>query len=438
MSAVVLETDAFREGFSSVGSGPSWLLRMRNEAMERFASLGFPTTRDEAWKYTSVAPIARTRFREGAGIPRRPSLGEVGLSCLQSLAPVVFVNGRFSPELSAGGERSVRVRSLREVLEDGGARLEGLLGALQSVKTDAFAALNTAFLEDGAFVEISPGAIVKDPIVVVHLAIGGADGPTVCHPRTLVSAGAGSQALLIEAYAGPGQQVSFTNAVTEVAVGDGAILDLTRLQLEGGASFHVDRLAVRQERSSRFSCHTFSLGASLSRSDTAVLLAAPGGECELNGLFMADGEQHMDIETRIVHAQPHCSSRELFKGILGGRARGVFAGTIVVERDAQKTDAQQTNRNLLLSSEALVDSVPRLEILADDVKCKHGSATGQLDPDSLFYLRSRGLDEEEARSMLVFAFGRELVQRVKVDSLRQELEIQLGSRLTRPGMGVRS
>jgi Fe-S cluster assembly protein SufD len=196
----------------------------------------------------------------------------------------------------------------------------------------------------------------------------------------------------------------------------------------------VGRLAVRQERASRLSCQNFSLGAALMRSDLQVLLAAPGGECDLNGLFMTESDQHADFHTRIVHERPHCSSRELFKGILSGRSRGVFAGTIEVKKDAQKTDARQTNRNLLLSGEALVNSVPRLEILADDVKCKHGSATGRLDPNSLFYLESRGIGPEEARSMLVYAFGQELVEQVKVEPLRRELGKTLASRLT----GVRS
>jgi Fe-S cluster assembly protein SufD len=439
VSSLALETDPFRSGFerlSGSAGDPSWLREMRHEAMERFTALGFPSTRDEAWKYTSVAALARTRFREAAALEATalPRLSSIGLPCLQSLSAVVFLNGRFEARLSTG----IRVRSLKEALRKGAVELEGVLGRLSPWRSDAFAALNTAFLEDGALIEIPKGAILTDPIVVVYVSTGEAQSPTVSHPRTLVLAGGGSQSSLVEIYVGPAGEAYFTNAVTEVVLEEGAILELARVQLESEAAYHVERLSVRQERSSRLTCHNFSFGASLSRSDISVLLAAPGGECELNGLFFADGDQHTDTETRIVHAQPHCSSRELFKGVLGGRARGVFAGTIVVEKNAQKTDARQTNRNLLLSSEALVDSIPRLEILADDVKCKHGSATGQLDANSLFYLRSRGLDEREARSLLILAFGRDLVQRVKVDSLRRDLEVELGSRLSREGQGVRS
>ena len=234
---------------------------------------------------------------------------------------------------------------------------------------------------------------------------------------------------MVESYAGNDGPVYFTNAVSEAALEDGAVLDHYMLQREGSESFHVATLAARQGRGSRLSDHSLTLGGSLHRRDVETAFTGEGGECVLNGLFVAGGRQHMDTHTRIDHAKPHCSSRELYKGVLDGKARGVFHGTILVRKDAQKTDAIQTNKNLLLSREALVQSTPALQILADDVKCKHGSTTGQLDAAALFYLRSRGLGEEAARALLTYAFASEVVGRMKVDALRARVTAFLQSRL---------
>jgi Fe-S cluster assembly protein SufD len=412
VSSLLVEADAFRSGLDRLAAAPPFVEAMRRSALERFTTLGFPSTRQEAWKYTSVAPITKTSFStQPGGGP--PGLNDVGLSFLDS--PTVFVDGH--------KEGAGEVSSLAPALREG--RFEGLLGRLAPWREDAFAALNTAFLEDGALIEVEKGARSTKPIVLVHLTSGG----RISHPRTLIVAGAQSQCSIIEVYAGRPGEVYFANAVTEVFLGDGAVLDITRVQWQSEAAFQVERVYCAQERSSQLTCQNFALGGSLFRSDIAVNFDGPGAECELNGLFVPRGAQHMDTATRIVHAWPHCTSRELFKGILFGRARGVFSGTVIVEKDAQKTDASQTNRNLLLSPDALVTSVPRLEILADDVKCKHGSATGQLNMDALFYLRSRGIDGKEAKGLLVGAFGRDLIQKVSNHPLRRTLEAELGSRL---------
>jgi Fe-S cluster assembly protein SufD len=321
----------------------------------------------------------------------------------------------------------VRVDSLARVLHAEPALLERRLGRVLR-EGNAFAALNTAFLEDGAVVIVPAGVALEAPIHVVHHStVTGA--PSVAHPRVLVVAGRNSQSTIVESYGGPAGETYFTNAVTEIALEDGAIVDHYKIQREGQAAFHMATLAVSQGRDARFSSHGITIGGALSRQEVDQRFTGEGGECVLGGLFLISRTQLADTHTRVEHAVPHCSSRQLYKGIVDGQARGVFVGRIYVAKDAQKTDAQQTNKNLLLSRQALVHSVPQLEILADDVKCKHGSTTGQLDPTALFYLRSRGIGEDAARSLLVYAFASDLVARIKVEALRTGLGRYLRERL---------
>jgi Fe-S cluster assembly protein SufD len=427
------ETDVYRARFETLrsslqGTGPAWLASIRETAMDRFESLGFPTTRDEAWKYTSVAPIARVPF-EAADRGRFDGRA-LSPFRLSGTREIVFVNGHHVPELSRGDADGIEVVSLRAALARDPDRLQPHLARHTGDDATAFAALNTAFLADGALVAIPAGLAAGEPVHLLYCTTG--DGPpAVSHPRTLILAGARSRATVVETYAGADGPVYFTNAVTEAVVEDGAVLDHYTLQREGSDSFHVATLAARQGRGARFSDLAVTLGAALHRSDIAAVFGAEGGECELNGLFVAGGRQHMDTHTWIDHARPHCSSRELYKGVLDGKARGVFHGTILVRKDAQKTDALQTNRNLLLSREALVQSTPALQIFADDVKCKHGSTTGQLDPAALFYLRSRGIGEEAARALLTYAFASDVVGRIKVDAVRTGITAFLQSRLPR-------
>lgn len=439
MISVAAEND-FLSSFESfgkerTGTDTAWLAGLRKSAMERFAELGFPTTRDEDWKHTSVAPIVRTSFRSADASDssrlRADTLKAVNLDRGFAGNQIVFVNGGFVPELSSvDGDDGVRLLGLREALLRYPDRLEPHLGRHAGEDGNAFTALNTAFLEEGAFVWVAPGAIVTEPIHLVFLSTCGGDGnPTVWHPRALIVAGRESQATVVETYGGPQGETYFTNAVTEIVMEEAAVLDHYKLQRESEAAFHVATLAVHQGRGSRFSNHAIGLGGALVRNDINVRLAAEGAECVLNGLFLARGQQHMDTHTRIDHAKAHCSSRELYKGILDGKARGVFHGTILVREGAQKTDAHQTNKNLLLSREALVHSTPALRIHADDVKCKHGSTTGQLDPGQLFYLRSRGIGEETARSLLTYAFAGDIVGRIKVEPVRTATQAVLQRRL---------
>ena len=432
MEAIARENDLYNasiESFAQIrfAGEPEWLASLRREAFARFTALGFPTTKDEEWKYTGVGPITRVPFRPAN---ERRRLQQAPLpETLPGGEGFVLVNGRYSAELSRAGLRPV-VRSLREALLEEPELLEPHLARHASFEKSAFTALNTAFLEDGAFVRIPRGTILEEPIHLIFFSEDGA-GPAVSHPRNLILAEPNSQARIIETYVGEGASY-FTNSVTEVICGDGAVLEHYKLQRESLAAFHVQTVGAAQERGSNFVSHNVCLGAALARTDINVLFKAEGSECTLNGLFLAGGSQHVDNHTLIDHAKPHCTSRELYKGILDGRARGVFHGKIIVRPDAQKTDALQTNKNLLLSREALVNSTPALEILADDVKCRHGSTIGQLDANSLFYLRSRGIGEQEARALLTYGFAADLANRIRIPWIREELEAFLGLRLPQP------
>ncbi len=370
---------------------PAWLAERRRRAFERFERLGFPTPHDEAWRYTGVQPITGT-----------------------SWAP----SGR-GFELASPAPPGVRVRSLSGAL----AAAEESFDRIAGPEGSAFAALNTALFEDATIVEILPGTVIADPIEIV-LRAPASSRPALFSPRLLVIAGERSEASLVQTFSGDGR--TFTNAVTEIALADGAVLEHTQLQNEGLDALHVHALAARQARGSRFTSVHVALGGALARADLRVALDGEGAECTLYGLFVGKGSQHVDTHTTIDHARPHCTSRELYKGILDGSSRGVFHGTILVRPDAQKTDAVQTNKNLLLSRRALVNSTPALEILADDVKCRHGSTTGQLDAQALFYLRSRGIDEEAARALLTWAFAADVAERIRIPSVRAEVERDLG------------
>ena len=404
--------------------------------MERFHEMGFPTVRDEAWKYTNVAPIRKVPFEPApetgpTAAPRIPDDLREGEEI-----QIVFVNGRFSRALSSAATRrdGLEVKSLKQVLAERPEWAEPYLGRIAR-DGNAFAELNAAFLDDGVFLRIPARATVPDPIHVVFLSEP-AFGPTVSHPRNLVIAEAGSQAAVVETFIGTAGELYFTNAVTEVVLGEGAVLDFSRLERESDAAFHISTIAVSQGRDSHFTSHSISLGGALARNDLNVRLDAEGAECTLNGLFLGSGSQLLDNHTRIDHAKPHGTSRELYKGIMDGKSRGIFHGTIVVHPDAQKTDAMQTNKNLLLSREALVNSEPALEIFADDVKCRHGSTIGQLDAAAMFYLRSRGIGEKDARDLLVYAFASDVASRIRVAPLRSLVERQLGLRLPGTGAGA--
>jgi len=343
---------------------------------------------------------------------------------------LVFVNGQYAARLSALKDLppGVRVGSLAKMLAWDAKTVEPYLGKYASVEANPFVALNTAFLQDGAFVHVPKGVVVEHPI---HLLFVSTFHPTpaVAYPRNLIVVDEGGAVTLTESYVGLDEGVYLTNPVTEAVVGPSAHLDHYKLQRESEKAFHVGALQVHQERNSVVSDNSLSFGGALVRNDVKTWFAGEGAEVALYGLYATHGTQHMDSHTLIDHAAPACTSRELYKGILDGHSRGVFYGNIVVHKDAQKTNAMQTNKNLLLSKDALADSIPGLQILANDVKCKHGSTTGQLDEAAIFYLRSRGIEPEAARAMLTYAFVREVVDQVKVAAMHAILSIQLASRL---------
>ena len=416
---------SFHDRFASLGNGP--IQPLRQAAFARFNQLGLPTTQDEDWKYTSLAPLAQLRFEPAA----RGPLPEVGRWTLgDSAIQLVFVDGRHRPELSSLRKTPVGpyVGSLAAALADRPELVRRELGRHAGYERDALTALNTAFIEDGAFIHLPAGAVVQEPIHLLFVTTSSGK-TTASQPRNLFIAGAGSQATIVETHAGPGEQACFTNAVTEVVLGEGARLDHYKLQEEGARAIHLALLQVQQGRDSRFSSSSVALGGALARNEVRALFASEGGECVLNGLYMAAGKQHLDNRTLVDHESPRCTSRELYKGVMGGQSRGVFHGRVLVRQDAQKTDASQTNKNLLLSDEALVDTKPQLEIFADDVKCAHGAAVGQLDENALFYLRSRGIPQEAARSLLTYAFASEMVNLIPLRPLQARVRELVGSRL---------
>lgn len=432
------DTHPFVRGFAQFESalghnGLSWLHRLRSQGIERFADTGFPTVHDEEWKYTSVAPIAATAFQPLRAKPARPLRRDdvapfsfAGLEATQ----LVFVDGRYAPGLSTHRPlpTGVQARGLAQTLQKDPDVVKAHLGRYAKPDAQAFTALNTAYVEDGAFVQVPPRVVVLEPIHLLFVSTGG-PAPSARHPRNLILLGEQSQASVIETYAGVGSGAGLTNAVTEVAIGPGAILDHVKIQRETESWFHVATMEVHQERDSRFTSHSIALGGGLVRNDLNTVFLGEGGDCQLNGLYALAGTQHVDNHTKIDHTQPHCTSREFYKGILDGKSRGIFYGKIFVRKNAQKTDASQTNKNLVLSEGALADSTPALEINNNDVKCSHASTIGQLDKDGLFYLRSRGIDVASARSILTYAFARDVLARVKLDPVRAHLEGLLITRL---------
>jgi len=366
--------------------------RIREEARQRFAELGYPTTHDEEWRFTSVAPIARTNF-EPSGAGPRP----------------------------AAGSQPAHISKLSE------ASVEPYLARYASYQNNAFVALNTANFEDGLFIHIPRGAVIEEPIeIVIQSSANG--HPTVSHPRILIVAEPGSQATIIEKYEGVASSPYFTNSVTELIAGDNAVIDHYKLQTESDRAFHVATLQVQLGRDTNFRSHSLSFGGALVRNDVTAVLSE-GSECTLNGLYLVNGGQHIDNHTTIDHAKPHAASHELYKGILDGKSSAVFNGKILVRKDAQKTDAKQTNKNLVLSEESVINTKPELQIHADDVRCTHGATIGQLDAEGIFYLQSRGIGRVEARNLLIVAFARDIVDRIKVAPLRDRLEMLLLEKL---------
>jgi len=412
------------------GFEPAWLRRIRRDAFECARESGLPTTRDEEWRFTSMAPIAALNFSAAPHAAVDGQWVRAYSMAGASAAELVFVDGRYSPPLSsaAGLPRGAEAGSLAGVLDADGALVGPHLA--HSAKGPVFAALNTSLFEDGAFVQLSAGTVVEAPICLLFIATL-PSRPAMVHPRVLVVAGPGSQARVVERYVSVRPGAGMTNAFTQFLVAERAVVDHYRLQDESLHAFHIGGVETRLERGGVFASHSFTIGGALVRNDVTATLCGEGGECTLNGLYLAGGGQLVDNHTLIDHTTPRCNSHEVYRGILDGAARAVFNGKIIVRQDAQKTDARQTNRALLLSDAAQIDTKPQLEIFADDVKCTHGATVGQLDEEALFYLRARGIGRHEARGMLIRSFAGEIVDRVKVAALRARIEEMLGAWLAR-------
>ncbi len=437
MTPAAAEIDAYLSTFADRGRNrrvaePAWLDALRRESMARFESLGLPTGREEAWRQTPVAPVVAIPFRPAQQGPASEAEPIPSNSRLPFPAAIrlVYVDGRFAPAISALPSRDAGffVGSLASARREMPPEVEGLLGRIASDAARPFAALNTAFFEEAPVVRIPAGIAVEEPIHVVHVAARRGEAEMTC-PRTLVLAGPGSRATVVETFLSAGRGAGLTSAVAEIEIGDGASIDHVRVEAEGAAGLHLGTLDARLGRDARFASHVVSLGARWARVEVGAKLAAAGASCFLNGLYLADGARHVDHRTSIDHAAPHGASHQLYKGLLGGSARAVFHGRILVRADAQKTDAFQSNRNLLLSEDALLFTRPQLEIHANDVKCTHGATVGRLDPEALFYLRSRGVGPEEARRVLIRAFAGEVLERIPLEEVRDRLADEVASRL---------
>jgi Fe-S cluster assembly protein SufD len=406
---------------------PRWIAQARESAFAQFERLGFPTTKLEQWRFTSVSPIAEKSFTlpaDGAGRL------EKGLTSplVDGAAVAVCVNGRFMSNASSleGLPAGVQILGLEDTLASNPSLVEPYLGRLALTQTNAFTSLNTAFLRDGIVIVLAPGVVLERPIEVI-LASAAVGKASVSHPRVLIIAGEASQATILERYVGSGS--ALTNAVGEVWLGVNAVIDHYKLQEEPADSFHIASMFLHSARNGNFSSHSLTFGGGLVRNEVVAVLDGEGIDCTLNGLYVARGKQLVDNHTTIDHAKPHCGSHEVYKGILAEQSRAVFNGKIIVRPDAQKTDAKQTNKALLLSDDATINTKPELEIFANDVKCTHGAAIGQLDDDAMFYLRSRGLSVTESRAMLVRAFAGDILNRVKIAPVREYLENKLTDRL---------
>jgi len=419
--------------FEAAAPPSNWLSPLRQAGLAGFAELGFPQLSDEDWRFTNVAPIANLPFTlAGAAAVNGAESKLIEESAFAKLNGhrLVFVNGFFCAKLSsiqpvAGG---ARIESLAAALAKDSALIEKHLGRYAHTANNTFAALNQAFFTDGAFIFVPKGVEVAEPVQLIYISSAKQTGETI-QPRNLVVAEANSKLTVVESYLSTGNVAYFTNAVTEIFAGDNASVEHVKLQDEAAKAFHIATIAGEFGRTSNVTVHSFALGAKISRTNIRTKLAGEGLECILNGLYLTKEEQLADHHMIVEHAQPHCASHEYFNGILDDKSKGVFHGRIYVHPIAQKTDAKQTNKNLLLSDDATADTKPQLEIYADDVKCTHGATIGQLNAESIFYLRSRGIGTDMARQMLIHAFAGEIIERIKCEPAREVVDKLVWDRL---------
>lgn len=431
MNAAVDHYLSVREELTLPGQGVAWLDALREQGMQRFQAVGFPTLRDENWRYTNVRSIQKKEFKPVIKVAEnavQTHLADTLLPGLQSHR-IVFVNGQYCPGLSASGDlpAGVRAESLAAVVKTSPQLVERWLGSCTPESAHGFLALNTAFVQDGLYLNIADNCDVDAPIEVIFFSTE--QGGQLVQPRNLYVIGRQSKVNIIERYISAGGDSHLTNAVTELVALESAQVEHTKLQEEGGKAFHVGGVFMHLDANTRVVSNNVALGSLIARTDLCVSFVAEGALCNLNGVYLGNGRQHIDNFTQVEHRQPNCSSDEFYKGVLDDRARAVFHGRVVVHQDAQHTDAQQQNRNLLLSENAEVDTKPQLEIYADDVKCAHGATVGQLDEDAMYYLRSRAIDEVTARSLLTYAFAGDVIQRFSLKPVRDQVESVLSRKL---------
>jgi Fe-S cluster assembly protein SufD len=408
---------------------PVWLRELRKASLERFAALGFPAPKDEKWRFTRIRPLLGHDFRLAERYePSALSSRDIDDLCMEDIGcrRLAFVNGHFARDLSDLGElpAGVRIGSLKTFIETDPEPVQRHLSKFADTSRNPFVALNTAHVYDGTFLYLPRGARLEEPVHLLYVSRSNGD-PVVSHPRTLIIAEDDSRASIVESFVGFENDTYFTNAVTEILVKQRAEIEHCKLQRESESAYHLSTVQAQVGRGSRFKTHSILMGGTLVRNEVNTILADEGVECAVNGLYLGRGHQHIDNHTVIEHAKPNCASRELFKGILDGRSKAVFDGRIHVRPNAQKTDAKQTSRCILLSDDAQINTNPQLEIYADDVKCTHGAAVGKIDEDAVFYLRTRGIERSMARQMLVFAFANEILEALKIGPVRERLSADL-------------
>lgn len=433
----------YRESFTSFehalnGGASDETHVLRREAFDRFAAKGFPTMRDEDWRYTNFNPLIRQTFA-AADTPATDAMlrdvtqRDAALARAMNIPDAVtllFVNGVYAPELSDIDliPDGIRVTSLQEHIASGTRAAANPAMADDVLARNPFAALNTAFLRDGVVIDAGRGVVAERPLHLLFFTTASAK-PVMVHPRVIVRVAAQAQLDIVEQYAGADGATYFTNTLTDIRVEDGALLRHVKLQDESRSAVHVSSVYTSAGRAGTYENHAIAFGAALQRANIHGVLDGEGGHVTMNGLFLPFGTQHMDHFTTIDHAVPQCTSHELYKGVLSDDARGVFTGKIVVRQDAQKTDAVQSNNNLLLSERAQIDTRPQLEIYADDVRCTHGATVGRISAEQLFYLQSRGIDPRTAQNILTYAFAADIITRIPIISVREALDVELHRRL---------
>ncbi|MDI6765854.1 MAG: Fe-S cluster assembly protein SufD [Bacteroidota bacterium] len=406
---------------------------IRRGAIEQFSKLGFPTAKDEEWRFTNIQPIIKTKFKthfnKKIEAVRKEQIEKVIIKGIAETR-LVFINGYYSDEYSINNitNKDIKVGCLSETLQNNFKLIRDNIAHISKYDKNVFTSLNTSFIHDGAFIFVPDDTTIEEPIYIVYISSED-QTPFITHPRNLIIVGQHSKVSVVEHFVHLSDNIYFNNAVTEIAAGENSIIEHTKLQSESAKAYHIGTTYIHQSKGSKVTQNSIMIGGAIVRNNIISILEDEGIECTLNGLSLATGQQLIDNHTTIDHSKPHCASHELYKAILDGKSKGVFNGKIYVRKDAQKTDAKQTNKTLLLSDEAAMDTKPQLEIFADDVKCTHGAAIGYIDADALFYLRSRGISEEIARDLLTYAFADDIIEKLCCEQIREYLHRILHSRL---------